>query len=163
MRALYLGLALAFACAIAFPSMAASVKPAAAPVITSPIQAIQAFTVSDLQNALADAQANSDVIAAACYTALIPVVQQQANVTAPTGKIGAISVFQKSRDLARLAQRGVPDSINMACSPLVLDAQTTVLRLGALAGLAVPAIGPLKLGVTGAIMGATAATAALPK
>ena len=39
----------------------------------NPLLALQTFTVTDLQNALADAQAQTppDVVAAQCYTALI--------------------------------------------------------------------------------------------
>lgn len=99
-----------------------------------PLAVVQAFTVSDLQAALADAQQVGDTVAAACYTVLIPYVQ--ANVKNPLpGQLGAFIAFQKARDLQSTINAGVPSQINVACAPLVLDAANTVIGLGAKVGV----------------------------
>lgn len=112
-----------------------------APVSTAqnPLQALQSFTVTDLQAADADAATHGDTLAHTCYAALIPAVQD-AQVTAPQLK-GAFSAFQASRDAATLVQAGIPQNINVACAPLVLDASATVVGLAAKLGvtLALPA------------------------
>lgn len=95
------------------------------------IAAISKFTVTDLQDADADAVANSDTAAHSCYQALIPVVQSRANAAAPA--VGAISAFQRTRDLVKLVKG--QGSIAQACAALKQDMTGDVLGLGALFGV----------------------------
>src|SRR5260370_53527 len=57
------------------------------------------FTAADLQAADADAMVNADAPAHACYQAILPVVQARESAAAT---IGAISAFQRTRDMVKL-------------------------------------------------------------
>lgn len=143
--------------AIQAPVPVPRAKPAISPKITqtaaqqNPAAVLQQFTLSDLQNALADAQAQvpPDMIAANCYQQLITVVQSPAVNPLPS-QLGAFSAFQKARDLKNMVvalqtPNGPLAQLNMACAPLVVDVQTTLINLGVIGG-AVTATGGL-LGV----------------
>lgn len=100
----------------------------------NPLSVLQKFTTDDLQAALLDAQANKDIAAVNCYTALIPLVQSGVANPLPKG-LGAFQALQKARDLkAMLANLQSPNgplaSLNIACAPLVMDVQTTLIQLG---------------------------------
>lgn len=106
----------------------------------NPLAVIQQFTATDLNNALADANAQTppDTVAAACYTALLTVVNNPINNPLPNAP-GAFLLFQKGRDLqALLANLQSPTGplapINTACAPLVLSAQNTLIQLGIIGG-----------------------------
>lgn len=133
-----------------------------------PLKVIQAFTVSDLDAALADASMPvsplpvacnagmfktqdgtpcvSDPTAAACYGALIPYVQANIKNPLPT-QLGLFLAFQKARDLKTVINGGIPAAINDACAPLVLDAANTVIGLGAKVGLGIALPGGLPFGL----------------
>lgn len=111
-----------------------------------PLLLIQQFTLTDLQAALADAQAQAppDTTAASCYQALITIVQSQ---SAQPGGLpsGLFSGFQKARDTAALlanlqSPNGPLSSLNVACAPLILSTQNTLIQLGILVGLVAPKI-----------------------
>lgn len=120
----------------------------------NPVSVLRTFTLGDLQAALADAQAQvpPDTVAAACYSALIPIIQTGVANPLPKG-LGAFQLLQKARDLkAAMANLQSPtgplSSLNTACAPLVLDAQNTLIQLGILGGGVVATSGlllPLKL------------------
>lgn len=117
--------------------------------IANPITVLQTFTVSDLQAALSDAQANHDAAATACYTALLPIVQSGVGNPFPTG-LGGFQLLQKARDAkAMVAALNSPTgplaNLNMACAPLIVDAQNTLIQLGIIGG------GVLAAGATGGI------------
>ena len=80
----------------------------------------------------------NDPIAATCYRALVPIVQAGISNPLPT-KLGGFLLFQKGRDaingLSSIEQNIVNGPINVACSPLILSAQNTIIGLGALVGL----------------------------
>lgn len=121
----------------------------------SPATSLGLFTVNDLQAALADAQANNDPIASACYSALIPLVQAQ-NAPVLPKSLGAIQLFQRARDLQRAgSDQSARDKVTLACGPLVLDTQNTALLLAARVGIAIPgglaAKGALAVGGTASV------------
>lgn len=106
----------------------------------NPASVLQAFTLADLQAALADAQAQTppDIIAANCYQALIVVVQSPAINPLPSGP-GAFQLFQKARDIKNVvaalqSNQGPLTALNVACAPLVIDVQATLIRLGVIGG-----------------------------
>ena len=134
----------------------AKARPTVAQAQQNPLLVLQQFTVSDLQAALADAQAQTppDVTAANCYTALIPFVQSQAINPLPSGA-GAFQALQKARDAANYlaniqSNNGPLAALNIACAPLVLSVQNTVMTLG------------VTLGLVANPAGASAALASLP-
>lgn len=160
---------------IATPALAQSkaAKPApssklsAATVQANPLALLQQFTTTDLQAAIADANAQTppDTVAAGCYTALLSVVNSGVANPLPASP-GAFQLLQKARDakalLANLQSSNGPlSNLNTACAPIVLDAQNTLVMLGVSAGLvANPA------GASVALAGLPAAVAAflaLPK
>ena len=143
------------------PAMVASTKPSVTQAQQNPLIVVRQFTIADLQAALADARAQSppDTVAVNCYTALIPFVQSQAQNPLPAGA-GVFQALQKARDAkAYLANIQSPTgplaSLNIACAPLVLDVQNTLVTLGVSIGvIANPA------GAAAAVSGLPAAVAA---
>ena len=146
--ALLIGFFVFGSAAIAQPKTTATAKPAAttaklttAQAISNQVALIQAFTVSDLQAALADAQAQTppDTVSASCYSALIPVVQ--ANIANPLpAALGGFQALQKARDLQNLisnlqSQNGPLAPLVTACAPLILSVQNVLVGLGLKAGL----------------------------
>ena len=138
----------AMAClALAAPTYAAqtktktSAKLTTAQAVTNQIALIQAFTVSDLQAALADAQAQTppDTVSASCYSALIPIVQSNVANPLPAG-LGGFQALQKARDLQNLianinSPNGPLAPLVTACAPLILSVQNVLVGLGLKAGL----------------------------
>jgi len=143
------------------PAVAVNTRPSVTQAQENPLIVVRQFTVADLQAALADAQAQTppDTVAVNCYTALIPFVQSQAQNPLPAGA-GVFQALQKARDAkAYLANIQSPTgplaSLNIACAPLVLDVQNTLVTLGVSVGvIANPA------GAAVAVSGLPAAVAA---
>jgi len=115
----------------------------AAQVQQNPILLLQQFTASDLQAALTDANAQTppDTTSAACYTALLAMVNSPINNPLPS-QLGLFLALQKARDaeafLANLqSPTGPLSALNVACAPLVMDVNTTLLALGVTTGLVV--------------------------
>jgi hypothetical protein len=123
---------------------------------TAPLQGLASFVTADLQNALSLAKANNDTAGAQCYQFLIPQVaaaQQQLGTLAPSNISGGFSAFEAGRvavDNIKGFANGVPQGLNEACAPLVLDASGTLVALAA------------KVGVTIALPTALPLAAALP-
>jgi len=106
----------------------------------NPLLVIQQFTATDLTNAYNDAMAQTppDSVAAACYTALLTVVNNPINNPLPNAP-GAFLLFQKARDLQALLSNlqsptGPLAPINTACAPLILSAENTLIQLGIIGG-----------------------------
>lgn len=143
--------------------IAAATKPAAktaapaAQTTVDPLAVIQKFTETDLTAALADATANNDTAAINCYTALLPIVKSGVANPLPTS-LGGFQLLQKARDLKTMlsnlqSPNGPLAQLNIACAPLVLDVQNTMVLLGVVGGgvaltggaggLALPGLGAL--------------------
>lgn len=117
-------------------SSSATSTPATATAPASPLAQLSSFTVTDLQNADKIAVANGDTLGHACYPALIQFIQSLPAASTGGTVSGAISAFETAR-AARLKLQGVvaaglPDYLKLGCSPLVLDEQTLLVKLGAL-------------------------------
>jgi hypothetical protein len=116
-----------------------------------PLQGLASFVTTDLQNAVSIAKANNDTEAAQCYSYLIPQVaaaQQQLGTLAPADISGGFSAFEAGRvavNNAKVLVNGVPQGLNEACAPLVVDASGTLVALAAKVGvtIALPASLPL--------------------
>jgi hypothetical protein len=128
--------------------------PATGPAAGSdPLNGLAGFVTTDLGNALAIAQANNDAAGAQCYKYLIPQVaaaQQQLGALAPDKVSGGFSAFEAGRVAVTNIKGfvgGVPQGLNLACAPLVLDAGNTLVGLAAKVGLtiALPAAGLVPL------------------
>jgi hypothetical protein len=128
--------------ALAQPKTAtAKPKLTTAQAVTNQIALLQAFTVTDLQAALADAQAQTppDTVSAACYSALIPIVQSNIANPLPAG-LGGFQALQKARDLQNLisniqSQNGPLAPLVTACAPLILSVQNVLVGLGLKVGV----------------------------
>ena len=119
--------------AVATPTFTSATS---APIIVTPtpdpLAQIAAFTTADLQAAQTDAIANNDTVAAACYPALNRFVQ---SLPAGVGNVqGAITAFQKARDLRLSVQTGLPSYLKLGCAALLVDEQTLIAKLAALGG-----------------------------
>jgi hypothetical protein len=126
-----------------------------AAVQANPLCLLKQFSVNDLNAALADANAQTppDTTSAQCYTALLALVNNPNNTLSQllTPPQGIFSALQKARDTQALitnlnASNGPLSALNLACAPLVLSTQNTLIQLGLL---------------TGAVTGVTAASGGL--
>lgn len=97
------------------------------------VAAIGKFTAADIQTALADAQANTDTPAVSCYQAILPVVEAQAAAAGNAAVVGAVSTFQRARDITKLVKG--QGAIAQACAALKQDVTGDVLDLGPLFGM----------------------------
>lgn len=137
----------------------------------NPLVLIQQFTVNDLNNAiaLANAQSPVDTSAVACWQALIPVVNAAATVGTPSAsgnalQPGVATVIQDARDAQALiaslqSPTGPLAAVNNACAPIVVQLNTTLTLLGVGGGV-VAAGGPAAAATATAALGAL--LAALP-
>ena len=128
------------------PQGARSGAASAGPSASDPLGQIAGFAVTDLQAAEAEATAQNDAIAKPCYPALVAFVQslqaQAGTLTGGTSVKGGFSGFQAARGLRLTVEAGaasglkslVPDYLKLGCSALVLDEQTFLVKLAALAG-----------------------------
>ena len=137
----------------ATPAAAPTAKITTAQAQQNPLLVLQQFSAADLQNALNDANAQTppDTVSAACWSALLTLVNNPINNPLPT-KPGAFLLFQKARDLQGLlanlqSPSGPLAPVNTACAPLILSAQNTLIQLGIIGGgvTAVGASGGLAL------------------
>ena len=130
---------------VAAPALPSATKLTQSAVRASPLVLLQRFDVGDIQAALADAEQQNppDNIAATCYRALIGIVQ--ANVPAsivPPGS-GTFQTTQKSRhnknlNAALQSPAGALSGFGIACAPLMLDDQSTLVAVGIYSGLVAP-------------------------
>lgn len=137
----------------ATPAAAPAAKITTAQAQQNPLLVLQQFSAADLQNALNDANAQTppDTVSAACWSALLTLVNNPINNPLPTAP-GAFLLFQKARDLQGLlanlqSPSGPLAPVNTACAPLILSAQNTLIQLGIIGGgvTAVGASGGLAL------------------
>ncbi len=141
-------LIVSFALSFAFQAFAQPKTAAAAPVgkltaaqaQANPLAILQKLPITDLQAALADAQANNDATTIPCWQALLDAAQAQQ--AAPTVPAGIFSAIQKARDLKvaaanALSPTGPLAKLNIACAPLLMDVNNTLLMLGVSTGLVV--------------------------
>lgn len=91
------------------------------------LQQLATFTVADLQAADADAVANHDDIAHACYPALEEFIQSLPSSNASTTVVGAFGAFQRARDLRNVAVGGVPTYLTLGCGPLYAQVHGDIL------------------------------------
>jgi hypothetical protein len=121
----------------------ATKAPAQAGGGADPLDGIAGFVTADLSNALALAKANNDEAGAQCFAYLIPQVaaaQQQLGTLAPDNISGGFSAFEAGRIAVTNVKgfvNGVPQGLNLACAPLVLDAGNTLVGLAAKVGIAI--------------------------
>lgn len=125
----------------------------AASVQQNPFALLQQFSAADLTAALADANAQipPDTTSAQCYTSLLALVNSPLNSPLPAGP-GAFQLLQKARDMKQFlasiqAPNGPLSQLNLACAPLILDVNSTLIGLGvqtgivaATGGVALPAL-----------------------
>ncbi len=134
-------------------STASQTKLTSAAVQQNPFALLQQFSAADLTAALADANAQTppDQTSAQCYTALLALVNSPLNSPLPAGP-GAFQLLQKARDMKQFlasiqAPNGPLSQLNLACAPLIMDVNATLLGLGiqtgmvaATGGVALPAL-----------------------
>jgi hypothetical protein len=151
-----LGLGLAACAGPAQPPAATTAVSGTQAAVQQPLQGLASFVTTDLQNAVSIAKASNDTDAVQCYQYLIPQVtaaQQQLGTLAPADISGGFSAFEAGRVAVNNVKgmvNGVPQGLNDACAPLVLDASSTLVALAA------------KVGVTIALPTALPLAAALP-
>jgi hypothetical protein len=87
------------------------------------------LTLADLQNASTDAKAHGDKLASMCYDFLA--AQLAAQTSTPGSNItGAVSAFQRLRDLQSAIAGGISQDFQINCAPLLSDEQANLAKLG---------------------------------
>ena len=107
-------------------------------------QNISKLTTADLTAAAAISTANGDTVGANCANALNTWLTSLAPAGEPTAQpavVGPASAFAEARVHVRAAQTvvsqikaGVPEAVHIACSPVVVDANSLLIQLGLIAG-----------------------------
>lgn len=82
---------------------------------------------ADVQRGLEIATAAQDAAGVACATAILQSLPEPTQAPQP---IGVFSLFMATRELRRAKAGGVSEAVHNACSPLIMDAQTTLSKLG---------------------------------
>lgn len=94
------------------------------------LQQLQAVSLTDLQTAEADATAQKDTVAAACYAQIITLVSNQQKALAAQANLPDVHVvtsFQQARDFALALRPG--SALSTACAPLANEVKMDVLNL----------------------------------
>jgi len=159
---------LVWLCVPAHAQTKVAAKVTTAQATANPLLLLQTFTETDLNAALADAQAQTppDAPAVTCYTAVLAIVKTNVANPLPT-TAGAFSALQKARDAKAMigslqAPNGPLAVLNNACAPLVMDAQNTLIALGVAVGLIANPITSVPVAAAG-LPAAIATFLALPK
>ncbi|MBM4442734.1 MAG: hypothetical protein FJ027_20135 [Candidatus Rokubacteria bacterium] len=87
-----------------------------------------ALTPEDVQRGKEIAAAAHDVAGVNCADALL--AQMSEAQTLELHAVGIFSAFMKVRELRRRANAPPDETVQIACAPLYLDAQRTILKLG---------------------------------
>ena len=94
------------------------------------INRLVAISTADLKAAEEDAVANDDQRAAQCYPALSKfILGLQTWQARPMP--GAVSAFQRQRDIDKFVLNGPPAYLDLACEPLVADVKRDIRGLEA--------------------------------
>ena len=135
---------------------------------TEPAQNLSALTTADLTAAAAISTANGDPAGANCANALntwltsIAPKAEPADTPKPIGPASAFAELRvhrrKADDIVALIKSGFPDAVHIACAPLILDAQQTMIKIGLLIG----AVGAAPTLAPGVAAGAGVLNAAMP-
>ena len=107
----------------AVPARAATPATTLAQINTDLLQKLAA----DATAALADANANNDVIAAGCYAAIEKIANAKLTTANTTGG-GLLTGFQKVRDVTRLNASPQGTDLIVGCAPLVQDAKLNFVQ-----------------------------------
>ena len=91
------------------------------------------LTAKDLKTAEVMAIAANDKVASLCYRELANYVGSKKVIVVPDGA-GVFTVFQAARSIRRDRDKGIPDTINTRCAPLIVDAGKTLFKLRRLVG-----------------------------
>jgi hypothetical protein len=91
---------------------------------------LQAVSLTDLQTAKADADAQKDTVASQCYAQIITLVSNQQKTIAAQANlpdVHVVTTFQQARDFALALRQGSP--LSTACAPLANEVKMDVLNL----------------------------------
>ena len=99
------------------------------------LQKFLAFSVTDAQKALADAQRVGDQPGVQCWTGVAAILasNQAKNLAQVPQIVGMATAIQASRDLKYESQaiQGAAEQINMACAAMIVDSKVTIAALAA--------------------------------
>jgi len=89
---------------------------------------VREFARADVERARDIATAAGDTVAQHCWETLLPYAAADSPLSLEA--VGVASEFQRLRTLRIRSDRGVPEDVHIACAPLVVDAQRTLLTIG---------------------------------
>lgn len=80
-----------------------------------------------------------DLLAHTCYPAQVLFLQSLPMASAPSGKYIAVQLHQKLRDFVIQVKAGIPDTLKLACAPMIGDDAQIVIQTLGLVGVQVGA------------------------
>ena len=92
------------------------------------------FKADDVDKAIEIAKASKDPIAEGCYTA----IRKHVDVEFKLEPVGPVSAYAAARVRVREARAGLAPDVQVACSPLILDAAEFSRAFAAKIGRVVP-------------------------
>lgn len=90
----------------------------------------------DLTAAANSAQVAGDKVGFDCFSALQVFVNQRLATPRPQ-VAGVFSTIEAARIGVAKVEQGIPEDVHVKCAPVIIDAQTVLIRLEALIGLGI--------------------------
>lgn len=84
------------------------------------------ITKADAEAALAIAQQSDDKLAAVCFQYWTLHADDPHTIPSP---VGPLSAYAEARVLRRKVQAGIPEELQLACGPVIMDSRQNVIRL----------------------------------
>lgn len=92
-------------------------------------ESVLKFARADVEAALADATSHNDILASTCYQGILTHIDALNTGDSNAGVKGAVSAFQKARNVRRGLGGGLTDEMKLACGPLFIDVQGNIAKL----------------------------------
>jgi hypothetical protein len=100
-------------------------------VTQADVQSLATITGADLDAAVKISNDNGDAVGAGCFAALKDWIGAPKPAAQPA--VGVFSALARARGGVSRIRAGVPPAVHIACAPVIVDAETVGLRLGAIA------------------------------
>jgi len=81
------------------------------------------FVRKDLEAALASAKANDDQLGEMCWAAIIKKIEEPRT---KTNVVGALSAYQKARNVRRKLEGGLDTSLRIGCAPMLTESRKVI-------------------------------------
>jgi hypothetical protein len=121
------------ACCVVVAALSACNTLQSGSAASNSLEKFRQFTVADIQRADDLAVKHNDVVAHACWPVLKQFIENLPELSRDKPVVGGASGIETLRVMRLGVQGGLPDNLKIACAPLILDEQTFIARMVALA------------------------------